>query len=64
MAKSRKYREQWSLFLNEHNRKEYNRICRKCYHECKQSFRPELIDCPRYISKRRGKALQLEGDFR
>lgn len=30
----------------------YNDLCRKCQHECKQSFRAVVIDCPHYLSKR------------
>ena len=29
-----------------------NDLCRKCQHECKQSFRAVVIDCPHYLSKR------------
>ena len=31
---------------------DYNELCRKCQHGCKQSFRAVVIDCPRYLSKR------------
>ncbi len=50
MSKKRKL--EWSFFLNDHNRITYNPLCRKCVHECKQSFRATVIECPRYCSKR------------
>lgn len=30
----------------------YNDQCRRCIHDCKQSFRTEVVACPRYFSKR------------
>ncbi|WP_316269888.1 hypothetical protein [Claveliimonas bilis] len=51
MSKKRKL--EWSYFLNNRNRITYNIICRKCIHSCKQSFRAEIIQCPRYYSKQK-----------
>ncbi|WWR19022.1 hypothetical protein V1226_21490 [Lachnospiraceae bacterium JLR.KK009] len=43
----------YSNFLPERPEgRSYNELCRKCQHECKQSFRAVMIDCPRYLSKR------------
>ena len=39
------------FFINDKGRIEYNYFCNKCVNSCKQSFRAELICCPRYISK-------------
>ncbi|MGI5900627.1 MAG: hypothetical protein ACOX8S_12060 [Christensenellales bacterium] len=50
MSKKRKL--EWSLFLNHRNHITYNALCRKCVHDCKQSFRVVIIECPRYLSKR------------
>lgn len=50
MPKKRKL--ELSFFLNERGRVTYNDLCRKCQHECRQSFRAVIIDCPRYRSKR------------
>ena len=50
MSKKRKL--ELSFFLNDRGRVTYNDLCRKCQHECKQSFRAVVIDCPRYLSKR------------
>ena len=52
---SKKQKLEWSFFLNDRGRKVYNRLCRKCEHDCKQSFRAIVIECPQYLSKRRKK---------
>ncbi len=49
---SKKRKEELAFFLNDRGRRSYNELCRKCQHECKQSFRAVMIDCPRYQSKR------------
>lgn len=48
MSKKRKL--ELSFFLNDRGRVTYNELCRKCQHECRQSFRAVVIDCPRYLS--------------
>ena len=42
MSKKRKL--ELSFFLNDRGRVAYNDLCRKCQHECKQSFRAVVID--------------------
>lgn len=54
MSKKRKL--EWSMFLNERNRITNNDLCRKCFFDCKQSYRAILIDCSRHLSKRSGAA--------
>ena len=49
---SKKMKKELAFFLNERGRRSYNELCRKCQHDCKQSFRAVIIDCPRYLSKR------------
>lgn len=49
---SKKRREEWSFFLNCHNRITYNPICCGCTQDCKQSFRMGIVACDRYWSKR------------
>ena len=49
---SKKRRLEWSFFLNHRNRITYNDLCRGCTHDCKQSFRTEIVCCPCYESKR------------
>ena len=49
MSKSKKL--EWSFFLNDRGRKAYNTLCRRCVHDCKQSFRAVVVICPHYQSK-------------
>ena len=48
----KKLKKELAFFLNDRERRSYNELCRKCQHECNQSFRAVIIDCPRYLSKR------------
>ena len=36
--------------------------CRKCQHECKQSFRAVVVDCTKYLSKRSKKKDKTAGN--
>lgn len=49
---SKKKKEEWAFFLNDRVRITYNTFCRRCVHNCKQSFRAAVIVCPHYHSKR------------
>ena len=49
---SNKRRQELSLFLNERGRVEYNSLCRRCVHNCKQAYRELVVVCDRYLSKR------------
>lgn len=51
MSRSKRWKIEWAFFLGENGRRQYNRICRRCAHDCKQSFRADLIQCPKYISR-------------
>ena len=51
---SKKARIEWSLFIGDNGRRQYNSLCRKCRRMCKQSFRVIVCYCPKYESKRRG----------
>ena len=53
MSKSKKL--EWSFFLNDRGRMAYNTLCRRCVHDCKQSFRAVVVICPHYQSKRANK---------
>ena len=44
MSRSAKWKAEWSFFLDKDGRRKYNYFCRRCVHECKQSFRADLID--------------------
>ena len=55
---SNKRRLEWSFFLNDRSRITYNELCRKCQHECKQSFRGggfHPSDSLLHLSKKRKK---------
>lgn len=51
MSRSKRWKTEWDFFLGENGRRQYNRICRRCVHDCKQSFRADLIQCSKYISR-------------
>lgn len=52
MSRSKKWKQEWSFFLDSDGRRKYNDLCRRCLHPCKQSFRAEIVACPFYESKR------------
>lgn len=50
---SKREKEEWAFFIDEKTRRRtYNEKCRKCIYECKQSFRVQVVCCPKYKSKR------------
>lgn len=51
MSRSKRWKIEWAFFLGKNGRRQYNRICKRCVHDCKQSFRADLIQCPKYISR-------------
>ena len=50
MSRSKKWRREWALFLGPSGRRNYNKFCKSCIHDCKQSFRAELVACPYYLA--------------
>lgn len=56
MSKSKKWKLEWSFFLDSNGRRKYAEQCRRCLHPCKQSFRAEIVACPFYASKRTDRA--------
>jgi len=52
MSKSQKWKLEWGFFLDIDGRRKYNEQCRRCVHDCKQSFRVIIVSCPVYKSKR------------
>lgn len=52
MSRSKKWRLEWSFFLGENGRRQYNKLCKGCVHPCKQSFRAVVLSCPHYLSRR------------
>ena len=57
---SKKRKQELSLFLDEHGRVEYNSLCRRCVHSCKQAYKVLVIECGRYLSKRAKEVLKKE----
>ncbi len=50
---SKKQKQEWDYFINpETGRRTYNRLCRKCRNDCKQSYRAKIVCCPKYKPKR------------
>lgn len=52
MSRSKKWRLEWTFFLDENGRRQYNKLCKGCVHPCKQSFRAVVVSCPHYLSRR------------
>ena len=52
MSRSKQWRWDWSFFLGGNGKRQYNWLCKTCAHSCKQSFRVDLVFCPRYLSRR------------
>ncbi|MBS5703622.1 MAG: hypothetical protein KHW93_07285 [Butyricicoccus pullicaecorum] len=47
---------EWAFFIHpQTGRRTYNKFCRGCIHDCKQSFRAVVVSCPHYRSKRANK---------
>ena len=49
---SKKRKQELTLFLNERDRVEYNSLCRRCVHTCKQAYKVLVIECGCYLSIR------------
>lgn len=55
MAKlSKKFCEEWAFYIKLGQRKRvvFNEKCKKCMHECKQSYRVEIIACKNFIKRK------------
>ena len=51
MSRSKKWRQEGSFFIGDSGRRKNNRFCVRCIHDCKQSFRVNLIACPSFSRK-------------
>jgi len=49
----KKKRLEMSFFINSKGRIEYNRLCKACVKDCKQSHKAAVISCLRYTAKQR-----------
>ena len=47
----KKIKTEWAFFINKYGNFQYNRYCKICQKDCKQSFRALLIRCPHFIPK-------------
>lgn len=41
------------FLLNDEQEVQYNEICQDCRKSCKQSFRCEIVECPKFAMRRR-----------
>lgn len=49
---SKEMKQEWAFFIGPNDRRQYNALCRKCVNGCKQSFRANIVCCPKFMSKR------------
>lgn len=62
MILSKKVKAEMAFFINPATgKRQYNRQCRRCIHDCKQSYRAELLACPKY-SERAVAVVDLAGE--
>lgn len=55
----KKVKREMTFFINPTTgKRQYNRQCRRCIHDCKQSYRAQLLVCPKY-RERAGVAVEL-----
>ena len=48
-------RHDWEMYINPRTgRRAYNDLCRRCTHQCRQSYRATILECRRFRSKRSG----------
>lgn len=51
-SKGKKFKEEWAFFISPLTQKlSYNKKCKTCEHDCKQSFRAEIVRCPYFEKK-------------
>lgn len=49
---TKKQKQEWAFFIHpDTKRRTYNKLCRSCIHNCKQSYRVTVVECRRYASK-------------
>lgn len=63
MSRSNKWSLEWSFFIGEHGRRKYNKKCNRCIHDCKQSFRAIIVECPKY-DRTPQKNVQINDDIK
>jgi len=50
MSESKKQENQ--LYITESGRTANNQKCNRCIHDCKQSYKVEILRCPKFQDKR------------
>jgi len=50
---SKTKRLEMSTFINSKGRIEFNRLCKACALDCKQSHKAIIIDCPKYTPRQK-----------
>lgn len=61
MRLSKKIKTEMAFFINPATgNRQYNRRCRRCIYDCKQSYRAQLLACSKY-SERAVVAVDLAG---
>ena len=48
-----KPKREWAFFMGPDGHKTYNKLCCRCIHDCKQSYRAVVVACPKFRSKSR-----------
>lgn len=52
---SKKAKQEWDFFINPNTgRRTYNKLCKKCHSDCKQSYRVIIVYCRKFKAKRSG----------
>lgn len=49
MSRSKKWHWEGTFLLGENDRRQYNKLCKRCVHPCKQSFRVVVVSYPYYL---------------
>ncbi len=49
---SRRRKHELSFFLTESGRAAHNKLCLRCTHDCKQSYRAVILECKRFERRR------------
>lgn len=57
---SKKFKAEWEFFINPKTGfVTYNKKCKNCQNECKQSFRVDVVFCATYKKKLHSKGIEI-----
>lgn len=48
--------EQADFMMNEFHEVQYNEVCLECKKACKQSFKCQIVECPKFVMNRKGRS--------